>query len=114
MAKKEETGCGCGSLFIGLVVLGFIIGHWQILLTITGTVALIVGIIYWPKYQAKKQQAAEEAELAKRRRALELEQQRLELEQQERELQKQREQLHPEEQTEPEKSPADDEDWADF
>lgn len=118
MAKRyvvqEDSGCGCGGLFLAVLFFGFIIGHWQIILAIIAVIGAIIWIIYWPKHQAKKQQAAEEAALAKRRCELELEQQRLELEQRERELAAKRKQLYPDEQLTEDSAHKNDEDWSDF
>lgn len=96
----EESGCGCWSV-IGFLFLGSIFITIAPYLLILLIIAVVIGlIIYIPKLKQRKQQAAEEAELAERERQLELQAKRIALEKRERELNGQQD--------------VDDEDWDDF
>lgn len=106
MAKRyvvrEESGCGCGSFFVFAIVASVLMTIAPYLLIAVLVIAVIAGIIYYPKYKSNKQRKKDEADLAERERQIELTKRRRDLDRQEQEL------------NGPKGSDSSDDEWKDF
>ncbi|WP_430598237.1 hypothetical protein [Enterococcus sp. AZ177] len=95
----EESGCGCGTLFVGALLISLFTAALPYLIPV-----VIIAIICWfvfgyPKMKENKRKAKEEAEILELERLNELERRRIEAERVQEELRSKKEKKN---------------DWSDF